>query len=243
MSTIQIAEYNTLIDDEDLERILGHTWHVKDRRLIETNLVYFATNIPVSTGYYSMTLHRYIMGCSKNDGKTVDHINGDTLDNRKCNLRICTKGENNRNKKCAKNNNTGYKGVEIKGGKYIAVIRSNRKLILIGSSFDPKECARWYDIMASRLFGEFARLNFPHEVYSNEEKEQVYKMSNSVINVGNTSGYRGVHYYKAHDNYQAYISYKKKRIHIGYFDNPIEAALAYDKKAVTLLGDKAKTNF
>ena len=69
-------------------------------------------------------LHRVITNCPPD--KQVDHINRDTLDNRRCNLRIVTLQENLRNQKRA-NNKTGYTGVSFNKltSKYEAYIKTN----------------------------------------------------------------------------------------------------------------------
>lgn len=61
--------------------------------------------------------------------------------------------------------------------------------------------------------------------------------------ITNTSGYKGVSYYKKRKIYSAYIYNNNKKIFLGYFNNPIEAAKAYDKAAILLFGEFAKTNF
>lgn len=77
-----------------------------------------------------ISLHRLIMGIPQD--KVIDHINRDTLDNRKSNLRICTIQENLRNQK-RPNNKTGKTGVSIAyGGKYSAQIKHNYKKIHLG---------------------------------------------------------------------------------------------------------------
>lgn len=76
-------------------------------------------------------IHRLITQCPK--GLVVDHINRDTLDNRKNNLRVCTIQENLRNQKRS-NNKTGYTGVTVhkQTGKYTAQIKVNYKKIHLG---------------------------------------------------------------------------------------------------------------
>jgi len=91
----------------------------------------------------------------------VDHINGNTLDNRKNNLRICSRTENSRNTKLSKNNSTGYKGVTYykRDGKYVAKITVDRKRIHIGYFTTLIEAATAYDLMARKHFGEYANIN------------------------------------------------------------------------------------
>ena len=56
-------------------------------------------------------VHRIVMGVVDNISIEVDHINGDSLDNRKCNLRVCTHDKNLKNQKLHSNNTSGYSGV------------------------------------------------------------------------------------------------------------------------------------
>jgi AP2 domain-containing protein/HNH endonuclease len=104
-------------------------------------------------------LHRLIMNAPAD--KEVDHINGDTLDNRRCNLRICSHKENLRNQKLPKNSKSGYKGVtwykRIK--KWRSHIRLNKKQIHLGYFDDIKLAANAYNEAAIKYFGEFAKLN------------------------------------------------------------------------------------
>lgn len=100
-------------------------------------------------------MHRLIMG--EPDGMLVDHINRNSLDNRRENLRITTYSGDRANRGMFKNNTSGYKGVsaEKKSGKWKMVVRK---------VFDtPEEAARAYDKCARVLFGEYASLNFPDD--------------------------------------------------------------------------------
>lgn len=103
-------------------------------------------------------MHRFIL--SAPDGFEVDHANGNPLDNRRENIRICTRSENRRNRK--KDNNcllSIYKGVAPYGenGKWMANICGK----YIGSFSSEIDAAKAYDIQAISLFGKFANLNFP----------------------------------------------------------------------------------
>lgn len=152
---IKIDEEVTLfIDEEDYRR-------VKDYRLTyyrhhRNNNPYFVIFIG-KTRYW---LHRYILGCKMGDKTQVDHINGQPWDNRKNNLRICTKGRYNAiNRPKQKNNTTGYKGVGAKGNKFFASLRYNQKNIHLGVFFTKEEAAQAYNQAATEYFGEFAYLN------------------------------------------------------------------------------------
>jgi hypothetical protein len=109
-------------------------------------------------------MHRLIVSAPK--GALVDHINGNTLDNRRSNLRLCTRAENAYNSKAQRGNRVGYKGVCIDGRKrnlskrYIAQIKVGNKTKLIGRFATAEEAARAYDVAAKELRGDFARLNF-----------------------------------------------------------------------------------
>lgn len=105
-------------------------------------------------------MHRVIMKTP--DGMKTDHIDGDTLFNLECNLRICTHSENMRNRGKNKNNKSGYKGVywDSHAGKYRSRIMYNKKIIYLGLYDDPIEAAMAYDEKARELHGEFAGLNF-----------------------------------------------------------------------------------
>jgi len=92
----------------------------------------------------------------------VDHINGDTLDNRRCNLRLSTASQNGGNRcKLNKNNRSGYHGVHLDKwtGRWRALIKVDRKKICLGRFDDREGAARAYNAAAIKYFGEFATLN------------------------------------------------------------------------------------
>lgn len=96
-------------------------------------------------------LHRLIMGVVDNPKAEIDHINGNALDNRLCNLRVCSRSENNINRKQTK----GYHRCN-KTGRFAVEIRKDGKRYKLGR-YDTEEQARSvYVAKAQELFGEFA---------------------------------------------------------------------------------------
>ncbi|MCM1269794.1 MAG: HNH endonuclease [Ruminococcus flavefaciens] len=138
-----------IFSKEDYNIVSQHRWFIDSHG-------YPKTNINNST----VLLSRLIMECPVN--YFVDHINHDTKDNRRCNLRIATVQQNCYNENVRKNNKCGYKGVSLhSGGKYRADIFVNGKNIYLGLFTTPIEAAKAYDNAARKYHMEFARVNFP----------------------------------------------------------------------------------
>lgn len=110
-------------------------------------------------------IHRLITNCPK--GMSVDHIDGNPLNNQKNNLRVCTLKSNCYNsRKKGKNNTSIYKGVHFDGGGKLrkpwkAVIKIDYIGYNLGRFATQEEAARAYDNRAHEVWGEFANLNFP----------------------------------------------------------------------------------
>jgi hypothetical protein len=104
-------------------------------------------------------MHRQITGFPEGD---VDHWDGDGLHNWRKNLRPCGHHLNLVNRRLAKNNTTGFKGIRpTQSGRWAAHIGVNWATIHLGTRDTPEDAAKLYDAKALEVWGEFARLNFP----------------------------------------------------------------------------------
>lgn len=144
-----------IIDDADYEAVSKYIWYADIRTKKRAENCYARTG----RNSHTIMMHRLITGAPK--GMDVDHINRNGLDNRRSNLRVCSRSNNNANTGPQRNNKFGYKGVWAKKNKYRSCIHANNKTIHLGYFDTPEEAARAYDAKAKEIFGEFALLNFP----------------------------------------------------------------------------------
>lgn len=142
----------TQVSVDDFERLSVVKWGVN---LDRASKAYACRKVQGKRVY----MHREITSCPA--GLVVDHINGDTLDNRRTNLRICTERQNLYN--CLTTNLTGYKGVSSGGaGGYRSRIQHPAYgEIYLGLYKSPQDAADAYDRAALLLWGEYAWLNCP----------------------------------------------------------------------------------
>jgi hypothetical protein len=150
---INIKGYDVLIDDEDVDKVSNYKWC----KLKIPKYIYFCRSYKTGTKSKTMLLHRFITNAPK--GTIVDHINGNTLDNRKCNLRFCTIVENSRNRKRNMMNISGYKGISFKkrNNKWQAQIEVNQKAIYLGIFNTPEEAYKAYCEASKKYHKEFGR--------------------------------------------------------------------------------------
>lgn len=142
---------STKVDDDDYEKYNHLVWHLSD------------------TGYAvrrnngeTFRLHRLIMNCP--EGMVVDHLNGDTLDNRKCNLRICTVAENSKNH----HNTKGYCYDKNRGrwiaryrrkfyGRYDTEEEAKRAYRLACSGVEYQKTRRKYYMLPKHISKQFGK--------------------------------------------------------------------------------------
>jgi hypothetical protein len=159
-------EQFAIVDEEDFEAVSALSWfHYPDDK---TSYAVRKIKKPGGTSC-SLAMHTYIFmiqGIQIPPRHSVDHINGNGLDNRRANLRIVTIQQNALNRKLTIANTSGYRGVmwHKKSKRWRATLFTNGKLHHIGAFKDKIEAAKARDAKAKELHGEFAVLNFPEEV-------------------------------------------------------------------------------
>lgn len=166
---LSIGKYKNLppksfakVDPEDFEDISKYNWTFCGQG--------YATRIFKVNGLSKHEkMHRRILKCTESE--MCDHINGDRVDNRKCNLRYANKttnGQNSSKRKTWRGRpcSSEFKGVYFLHGKWQSEIGVNKKKIRLGRFTDEIDAALVYNDAAKFYFGEFARINdIPFEKY------------------------------------------------------------------------------
>ena len=138
-----------MVDEDDAKKLQTFRWHEHGG--------YACRTIGSGRRAKRECIHRIVTDAPS--GVVVDHIDGDSLNNTKINLRVANKRQNMANTSKLKNNKSGLKGVVKRGKRYRSYIHDNGKTIYLGSFTTPEKAACEYDKKAKALFGEFARLN------------------------------------------------------------------------------------
>lgn len=160
----------------------------------------------------------------------TDHINGNKLDNRKCNLRTCNKSQNGANvgKSDFRNPSSFFKGVAFHKATGLWRARVKDKTTYHRTDHD---AAFSYNKMAVEMFGEFARTNVLPDDF----------VPGPPITQKKHSIFRGVGKSRT-GNWTASIYMNNTEKHLGTFKTEIEAAEAYNNSAIAAYGEKAKLN-
>lgn len=137
-------------DLEDYDKIKKYCW-------CETPSGYLRANDLVPFSRKNIRMHRLVMGKFDDDGLVIDHINHNTLDNRKNNLRICQEINNAKNKVKLNSNSTGVTGVsKNKNGKYEAYITCNYKRKFLGYFEQLEDAIKARKEAEEKYFGEYS---------------------------------------------------------------------------------------
>lgn len=149
-------ELFAVVDDEDYERVAAKQWR----------LFYGNQNRMYAVNGQGLLLHRFLLEAPR--GLTVDHRNGNGLDNRRKNIRLATQSQNLANQSSrlvrkGRPTNSQFKGVTKLEGRprpWRATISVDRKQHFLGYYADEVGAARAYDAAARLYFGDFAHTNF-----------------------------------------------------------------------------------
>jgi hypothetical protein len=149
----------TIVDPDVYYRLGNFKWHLVGSK----GKFYAVRSVKIDdTRTTIVRLHREIMNAPV--GLVVDHRFGNSLDNRRENLRLATHSQNLCNKQKTKSKTSSrYIGVwyRKRHRRWCADIRHNKKKIWLGSFDSEIDAAKAYDNAAIKYHGEFARLNFP----------------------------------------------------------------------------------
>lgn len=140
---------STIVDTEDIKMLSAYKWHINDQG--------YALGSRRSNGSKEhIRMHRFLMNASED--LVVDHINGNRLDNRKSNLRICTKHQNSISHHRIAKNDSGCLGVYLdkNTNKWTSAITVNCKTVHLGSFHSKEEAIQARLAAEDKYYGEFA---------------------------------------------------------------------------------------
>lgn len=220
-----------IVDDEDYEFLSQYKWfafypgrgnHVYARAIVNKK---------------DFLMHKLLI--KSPEGMVIDHIDGNSLNNQRKNLRVCSIADNVKNQKIRIDNKSGFKGVYWKKDKrkWEVTLQINGNKIFGGYYKNKIDAAKAYNFHALKYFGEFAKIN----IITGMSYEEMTTLPE--INLNQSSSFRGVYYRQDIKKWSVSIYSKGKTYRLGCYDNEITAAKIYDEKAKELFGDKAKLNF
>ena len=209
----------TLIDAEDISKLQGYSWY--------QHMGYARARAPEG----EIHLSHVILPCP--DGFFIDHINRDKLDNRKANLRVATRSQNNANRRSFDNSTSKYKGVHWnkKSGLWEATIRKHGQQVSLGMYEDEIAAASAYNDSARQIWGEYAVLNDIDEV-------DYKKMRHFRKTLKPHSRYLGVSRHVS-GKWVARLTMNGRRKTLGYFQTEVEAAVAFNRAYTEYTGKEA----
>ncbi len=180
--------YTVLVDEIDYDSILGFTWYIINRtNLANYYSVYRRKKISLPneklrrvTEYLSQFIMMKYASKDSFMEMVIDHANRNTLDNRRCNLRLFTKSQNAINRGPTRKSKSGIKGVNWHkaSSSWIAQICANDatdgKSIHLGCFEQIFDAGREYDQAAWKYFGNIAYFNYPNDLIRYPRDEEKY---------------------------------------------------------------------
>ncbi len=144
-----------IVDDADYEFVNQWKWYA----LCCKNNFYAARSVQVSGRQKTLKMHRILAGAA--EGQDVDHKDRCTLNNQRCNLRICNNSQNQANKGMLRNNTSGFKGVSFNKNtkRWRARLTYQGQHFALGYFDDKISAAQAYDVAAKKAFGDFSLTN------------------------------------------------------------------------------------
>lgn len=218
-------DYTVLIDAADWEKVGQYNWYMQNER----------GYLRARKDGRTVALHRLLLDAPQ--GLCVDHINGDPLDNRRQNLRLCTHSENMRNRRIRSGQSKGVTWRE-RDGKWEASIKVDGVNHFLGQYHDKAEAVRTYDAIARHYHGRFARTNHPGTETMTLEG---IRLSRAARVNHKTSRYIGVA--KDKGRWRALVQQGGRKLWSKHGDDPKALAKERDKQALVLLGSAAVLNF
>ena len=160
MKTIPLTQgKEALVDDCDYEYLMQWKWFFmrNGTRCYARRLEYTGTQ-PACVLMHHLVAERSGVTIG---GRDVDHWDHNGLNNRRANLRVATRSQNNANQRLGRRNKSGFKGVswDSQARKWRAQICVAKNRMSLGQHDDPRDAARAYNAAALKHFGEFACLN------------------------------------------------------------------------------------
>lgn len=152
-----------LVDDADYDYLMQWKWNFANSNGYA--LRYWTDGDQRGAVYMHRAIMKRMLGHDIPKGLQVDHIAvgaESRLDNRRSNLRTCTRSQNQWHKNRPSHSSTGYKGVSLDNGKFNAYIKKHGKRIYLGRFEHAEEAALMYDRASQDLHGEFSKPNFQH---------------------------------------------------------------------------------
>lgn len=156
--SFQVKGQRVLIDRADMVLVAHLPWHLLPR----PNGRGYYVRAPIWPRKGSIVLHRLLLAAPP--GKEVDHINGEGLDNRRANLRICDGLQNRWNARTPRTNTSGYMGVQWRkrDQKWEARYRDNGKIVRVGYFATREEAAAAWRDAVTKARGEFQHIPDAH---------------------------------------------------------------------------------